>query len=365
MGFISAAGIGTLRFHCAQLLDALDEIRRRLTAVGGRHVFEIDDERLALGELAGHRDLVPVVVPLEEAVRRGAEAVPHDVGLVAAHGANRLPLGLQPLELGGGRVPVGRLGQHLGALAERFLLGEVVRPRLLAAGQVFAAAREERVARDAEPVRQLAAVVARDRPERLPLGLKRLEPSGGLAPFVRLRERFGFLDDRELLLEVPRALFAEPVEVRLAPAADEIGGRAEAIHSRCAEWRGASAASCHLVWSSRSARAVAARSDVLPASSSLFSEATMASAIAMSCSWRCALAKRRQSSISRSSRTRGATFSCSARSLLAASSMSRVESTRLISSRPALMSRIRRSPSRSVTLSASDARRARSASRCR
>ena len=52
-------------------------------------------------------------------------------------------------------------------------------------------------------------------------------------------------------------------------------------HSRCADCRGASATSCHFECSSLSARAVAARSEVLPLSSSLLSEATIASAIAI------------------------------------------------------------------------------------
>ena len=148
-----------------------------------------------------------------------------------------------------------------------------------------------------------------DRTERLPLGLQFLEARRRpCAQSVDCGERFGFLDDRGLLLQVarraPRAASRSSVSQRLRMKSVAVRKRS---HSRCAEWRGASATSCHFACSSRSARAVAARSDVLPASSSLLSEATMASAIAMSCSWRWALAKRRQSSISRSSRTRGAT----------------------------------------------------------
>jgi len=85
-----------------------------------------------------------VVKALEELVGSRAEAVPHLFRLVAADRADGLPLLLQPLHLVGGDVPVRRFGQRFGARAERFLLRLILRPDLLARGQVFAAAREER-----------------------------------------------------------------------------------------------------------------------------------------------------------------------------------------------------------------------------
>ena len=53
-------------------------------------------------------------------------------------GADGLPLGLQPLDLGGGLDPVGRVGQRLGAVAQRLLACEVRRALLVLRGQVRA-----------------------------------------------------------------------------------------------------------------------------------------------------------------------------------------------------------------------------------
>src|SRR5262245_15938744 len=125
---------------------------------------------------------MPVVVALEELVGGGAEAVPDFVGLVAADGADRLPLGLPALHLAGGGIPLHRLGEDLGALAERFLLRHVLGPRLLAGGQILAAAREERVRGGAESLAELADGVARRRAQVLPRLLQLLESRGGAAP---------------------------------------------------------------------------------------------------------------------------------------------------------------------------------------
>ena len=90
----------------AQLLHARRPARpaRSPFSEAGQRL-ELDDQRLALGELARERDLMAVVVPLEEPIGRGAEPVQISLGLVAAHRTDRLPLGLQPLHLGRRRRP--------------------------------------------------------------------------------------------------------------------------------------------------------------------------------------------------------------------------------------------------------------------
>ena len=98
---------------------------------------------------------MPVVEALEEAIGRGAESLPDGLGLVPAHGPDRLPLGLQALDLGGRAFPLGGRRQGFGALAQGFLAREVVGPGLLARGEVFAAAREELIAGRAEAVREI------------------------------------------------------------------------------------------------------------------------------------------------------------------------------------------------------------------
>ena len=80
----------------AQCLHLLGEVRRRLFERG--QAFEPNHQSFVLGDLARERDLVTVVVPLEEQVGGGAEPVPHHFGLVAAHRTNRLPLRLHPLQ---------------------------------------------------------------------------------------------------------------------------------------------------------------------------------------------------------------------------------------------------------------------------
>ena len=198
----------------AQRFDARGQIGRRFRR--REQLLEFDDERFALGELARHRDLMTVVVALEEVIGRRAEARPHRLGLGAPHRADGLPLGLQPLHFGGGGIPVHRLGEGLGAIAERFLLRQVVGPHLLARGEVLATSGEERIARGAEALRQIARVAPRDGAERPPFGLQFLEAAGGLRPIGRLGQRFGLLDDRGLPREIRGAFLAQLGEVRFA-----------------------------------------------------------------------------------------------------------------------------------------------------
>ena len=106
-------------------------------------------------------------------VAGAAEPLPDRLRAALLHRADRLPLGLQPLDLGGGGVPVGRLGERLGLRAERFLPREVVGPDRLALGQIGVAAGEEAIAGAAEPLPDRLLLAARHRADGLPLGLQR------------------------------------------------------------------------------------------------------------------------------------------------------------------------------------------------
>ena len=109
--------------------------------------------------------------------------------------------------------------------------GEVVGPGLLAVGQVFAAAREERVARRAEPLRRdRGRRRAATGPSCLPVRLQLLEPRRGLASSrstsraLRLPRRCAVFFSR-LAARSSRSLR----EVAPRSGADEIGRGAEAI----------------------------------------------------------------------------------------------------------------------------------------
>ena len=145
--------------------------------------------------LASRSICVAPLVAFEERVTGGAEALPDGLRLVPAHGADRLPLGLQPSDLRGGPVPLAGGRELLGPGAERFLLREVRRPRFLAFRQVGVASREELVAGVAETLPGRARVVARDGADLLPLVLQLLQLVGGLDPVGRVGERLGALDE--------------------------------------------------------------------------------------------------------------------------------------------------------------------------
>src|SRR6185503_10468148 len=211
------------------LLDLRGEIRRQRGRVRRGQRFHFDDHRLAFGQFSREGDVVAVVVPLEELVGGGAEAVTDFLGLAAAHGADVLPGGLHPLEFRGRRIPLGGLAQLLCALDEGVLGGEVVRPDLLARREVLAAAREERVRRGAEALGQIAARIPRRGAGFLPGLLQFLEPRGRPRPVRRVGERFGFLDDRRALLQARAPLLAQLLEVRFAARPDEVRRRPEAI----------------------------------------------------------------------------------------------------------------------------------------
>ena len=113
----------------------------------------------------------------------------------------------------------------LGAGAQRFLLGEVGRPRLLAFGEVGVAPREELVAGVAETLPGGARVVARHGADLLPFLLQLLQLVGGLDPVGRIGERLGPLDQRQLAIEVGLALLGAGGE-ELAGACAWIGSAA-------------------------------------------------------------------------------------------------------------------------------------------
>ena len=80
--------------------------------------LELADDRLARAGLLLQFELIAVLVAVEEPIAGGAEAVPDGFGLRLAHRPDRLPLGLQPLDLRRGVLPVGRFGERLGLFAQ-------------------------------------------------------------------------------------------------------------------------------------------------------------------------------------------------------------------------------------------------------
>ena len=77
-------------------------------------------DRLARRDAFAARDVVALRVAREETIAGAAEPLPDRLRSALLHRPDRLPLRLQPLDLGGGRVPVGRVRQRLG-LARRAL----------------------------------------------------------------------------------------------------------------------------------------------------------------------------------------------------------------------------------------------------
>src|SRR5262249_21373888 len=113
-----------------------------------------------------------------------------------------LPLALQSLDLRGGRVPVGRILQRLGAGDEPLFLAEVFTPHLLAFGEIGMTAREEAIARGAEAFPHRLLLPASDRTDGLPFSLQLLDLVGGANPVGRLGERLGSIAQRDFLREV-------------------------------------------------------------------------------------------------------------------------------------------------------------------
>src|SRR6185503_7857332 len=104
------------------------------------------------------RDLVAPPAAVEEPVARAAEALPQDLRLRARQRPDALPLRLEALHGRRRALPVGRVGQRLGLLAERGLLPRVLAALGIGLLPVLLPAREEAVARLAELLPERARV---------------------------------------------------------------------------------------------------------------------------------------------------------------------------------------------------------------
>ena len=211
--------------------DALGQAARG--DLGGERL-DLLDHALALLDPLLLGDLVTRAVALEELVARGAEPLPQQLGAVAADRADRLPVGLELLDAGQRRLPVGRLGERLGLRAERFLLRRVLGPRLLQRGEVGLAAREERVAGGAEAARQLGDLVARRRAGGGPLRLQLLQRLRGRHPVGGLRQGLGRLAQRHARREVDGLLGRDQARLLVAARLQLVGGALEALPQRAA-----------------------------------------------------------------------------------------------------------------------------------
>jgi len=99
-------------------------------------------------------------------IARVTESLPDDARVGARDGSDRLPFGLELLQLVGRLDPVSGVGERFGALAERQLLFEISLTLLRAVREELARLRLDRVGR-----------LAVSMPERLGLGARRLWPS--------------------------------------------------------------------------------------------------------------------------------------------------------------------------------------------
>src|SRR5262249_32507591 len=131
-----------------------------------RERLQLADDCLARRDPLAARDVVPLRIARKEIVAGAAEPLPQRFGAALLHRTDGLPLGLQLLDLGGGGVPVGRLLQRLDFRDERIFLREVRRPDGLALREIGVPAREELVARRAEPLPDGLLLAARDRADR-------------------------------------------------------------------------------------------------------------------------------------------------------------------------------------------------------
>ena len=203
--------------------------RARAVVIGRprQEPFQLKAERLARGHVHLPVDLVASFVALEEAIAGAAEAVPDRLGAVGSDLAGSLPVGLQLLDLGGGRLPVGRGGQGFGTHAQRLLGLEVSSPFVLAARTVLVAPGEELVAGLAEPLPQSLLLPAPCLADGLPLGLQRLDRLAGLDPVSRTGEGLGLHGQGDLVLGILRVqrfqARARLVGRRLEPLPERLG----------------------------------------------------------------------------------------------------------------------------------------------
>ena len=221
--------------------------------------LELGADRFARGDPFGARDVVTLRVAREEAIARAAEPLPDRLRPALLDRTDRLPLGLEPSDLGGGLVPVGRLGERLG-LAHSASFFARFSAQTFFAIEVFVAPGEEPIAGGAEAVPDRLLPAARHRPDRLPLGLQLLDLLGGLNPARRLGERLRLLAQGGLLREVGAALFGLRGEVRFAARPDLVVRRLEAPPQRIGLRARHVGGLRHCCCSSRTSRAIASGS---------------------------------------------------------------------------------------------------------
>src|SRR5262249_27799884 len=138
------------------------------------------------------------------------------------HWTERLPVVLKFLDLPGGHIPIGRLGQHFGARTQRFFLREVLAPHFLALREIVVSPSEEPIASGAEALPDGFSLTLRDRADRLPIRLKRFDLFGRLNPARRTTQRFGALAERGLAREILGTPLRVRGEVRLAARPDDV-----------------------------------------------------------------------------------------------------------------------------------------------
>ncbi len=155
------------------------QARREIGDLIGRELqcgepLELAAERVTIDEALLQVGLSSLLIALEEAIAGTAKPLPDSLGAVATYRADRFPLGLQPADFRGRRVPVRRFGEGLGANRQRLLAGVVLGPGSFAIDQVLTTPGEKQVARGAEPLPD-GPFVGRSRgAERLPLSLQAL-----------------------------------------------------------------------------------------------------------------------------------------------------------------------------------------------
>src|SRR5262249_21758634 len=171
------------------------------------------------------RDLLAPAPAIEEAIARRPEALPQRLRLPARRRPAAFPFGLQLLDRGRGRFPVGGVRERFGLLAERRFLLRVPAPLLVDAIEVLLASREEAIAGLTEGTPERRRVLARHRADLLPVGLEPPDHLRRLVPRSGLAERRGLRAERPLLLEVAR-------EVCVAPPAQLVASRPETLPQR-------------------------------------------------------------------------------------------------------------------------------------
>src|SRR5262249_23584552 len=132
--------------------------------------------------------------------------LPDGFFMPARHGTDRLPLGLEPLDLGRGPHPVGGIGQRLDALAELLFAGKIPGALFALRRKVRLAAREDLVLRSLEPSPERLALRARGLGHLLPSRLELAHLSRGLVDVLLRLQAFHLAAQLFLHLKVGPAL---------------------------------------------------------------------------------------------------------------------------------------------------------------